>query len=70
MEGGQPRKGLLPNTARPIASAATELSTTRPNERVSKSPRISSQSEEHAGDRSIERCRDPAGRPAGNQQPS
>ena len=32
----------MPNAARPIASAVTELSTTSPNDRVSKSRRISS----------------------------
>ena len=39
---GSVRNGWLPNAARPIASAVTELSTTSPKERVSKLRRISS----------------------------
>ena len=42
MKAGSDRNGWLPNAARPIASAVTELSTTRPKERVSKLRRISS----------------------------
>jgi hypothetical protein len=39
---GSVRNGCEPNAARPIASAVTELSTTRPKERVSKLRRINS----------------------------
>ena len=42
MKPGSVRNGWLPNAARPIASAVTELSTTSPNDRVSKLRRISS----------------------------
>ena len=39
---GRCRNAWLPNAARPTAAAATELSTTTPNDRVSKSRRITS----------------------------
>ena len=42
MNAGSVRKLADPNAARPIASAVTELSTTRPNDSVSKSRRITS----------------------------
>ena len=42
MNPGSVRNGCDPNAARPIASAVTELSTTNPNDSVSKLRRISS----------------------------